>query len=314
MAWPKVLTWGERGFTTPLFQLAGTSITLNSLLTFAAIVIISYGASRLAQRALGRILGTMTLQKAGTSVALKRLVHYVVLLLGVGIALQTVGIRTQALLTAGAVFVVAIGFALQNTVQNFVSGFILLFEHMIQPGDILEVEGNLVKITEMGIRTTIARTQNEEDIIIPNSILAHRAVKSYTMNDSLFRLEARVRVSYRSDMKQVLEVLRGVARDLPWRRPEKDPAVQMDEFGDSGVHFRVLVWVDDPWVAPASDLNEKIWWALKEAGIMVAYPQRDVHLGPEVVEALSRESTSRPALVEHPVPDPCAGPAPLSRQ
>ena len=280
MNWADILDWYKQKFTANLFQIAGTSVTLNSLITFAVIVVFFYAMSRVLQRVLGRILGAMELQKAGASVALKRLVHYVVLLIGLGIALQTIGIRTQALFTAGAVFVVAIGFAMQNTVQNFVSGF------KIQPGDVLEVEGNLVKITEMGIRATIARTQNEEDIIIPNSILVQSTVKNYTMKDSLYRLEARVGVSYTSDMKQVLEVLRAVARDIPWRKKEKDPLVLMDEFADSAVRFRVLVWVDDPWLASVFDFNERIWWALKEAGIMFAYPQMDIHLGAAVGEAL----------------------------
>jgi small-conductance mechanosensitive channel len=286
MEWTAVLDWAERRLAVHLFNIAGTSITLSSLLVFAVIVVVFYLVSRLLQRVLGRILGTMGVRKAGTSVALKRLVHYAVLVIGLGIALQTVGIQTQALFTAGAVFVVAIGFAMQNTVQNFVSGFILLLERMIQPGDVLEVEGNLVRITEMGIRSTIARTHNEEDIIIPNSILVQSTVKNYTMKDSLHRLETRVGVSYESDMRQVLDVLRRVAQDVPWRKKEKEPLVLIAEFGDSAVYIRLLVWVDDPWMAPTSDLNERIWWALKEAKIVIPYPQRDVHLDAGVVEAV----------------------------
>jgi small-conductance mechanosensitive channel len=86
----------------------------------------------------------------------------------------------------------------------------------------------------------------------------------------------------------VREVLEGAAAGLDWRWPAKEPVVLLAEFGDSSVNFEVSIWIDDPWVIrkARSDLNEAIWWALKEAGIVIAFPQVDVHFDPEVTRSL----------------------------
>jgi len=85
-------------------------------------------------------------------------------------------------------FPVGLGFAMQNIAQNFVSGLILLVERAIKPGDIVEVEGRVVRVLKMGIRTTIARTRDDEEIIIPNASLVQSSVKNYTLEDSYFRI------------------------------------------------------------------------------------------------------------------------------
>jgi small-conductance mechanosensitive channel len=99
-----------------------------------------------------------------------------------------------------------------------------------------------------------------------------------------------VGVAYESDMKQVMEVLQAMADALPWRLQNRDPVVLLTEFGSSSVNFEVSVWTDDPWRAPRarSDLMKGIWFALKEAGITIAFPQIDVHFDAPVDEALSR--------------------------
>ncbi|MFH1844578.1 MAG: mechanosensitive ion channel domain-containing protein, partial [bacterium] len=175
-----------------------------------------------------------------------------------------------------------------NIVQNFVSGIILLAERTIKPGDVLQVDGRFVKVRHMGIRATIARTLDEEEIIVPNAAIVQGTVTNYTLQDSLYRLRATVGVVYGSDMKLVRETLETAARSQSWRYPAKDPVVFMTDFADSAVVWEVSVWIDDPWVMrrAKSDLNEAIWWALKEQGIVIAFPQVDVHLDEEVVRAL----------------------------
>jgi potassium-dependent mechanosensitive channel len=111
------------------------------------------------------------------------------------------------LFAAGAVFAVGLGFAMQNIVQNFVSGVILMVERTIKPDDVLEVEGDIVRVQKMRIRATMVRTRNEEELIIPNSTLVQGAVKNYTLTDSRFLLGTVVGVTYGSDMQLVREVL-----------------------------------------------------------------------------------------------------------
>jgi small-conductance mechanosensitive channel len=210
------------------------------------------------------------------------------MLVGFGIALSTAGIDLRAFFAAGAVFAVAIGFAMQTITQNFVSGVILLFERTIKPGDVVELEGRLMAIRELGIRSTIARGLNEEDLIIPNSALVQATVINYTLRDALYRVDAEVGVIYGDDMRKVRKVLETVASEMPWRSPGHEAVVYMREFGASSVNFRVGVFSENPWSIRKlrSDLNEAIWFALKDAGITIAFPQLDVHFDEPVREAI----------------------------
>lgn len=279
-------------FDAPLFHLAGTPVTAATLVVFAMIIGLTFVGSRLIQKALARALRMRKVTDEGTIEVARRLLHYLVVAVGLGIGLQTIGINLSALFAAGAVFAIGLGFAMQNIMQNFVSGVILLTERSIKPGDVLQVDQKFVRVQNMGIRATIARTLDEEEIIIPNSAIVQSSVTNYTLKDSMCRLRCNVGVVYSADMKAVREVLENTARDASWRVKEKDPVILLAEFGSSSVDWEVSVWVDDPWNVrrARSALNESIWWALKAAEITIAFPQLDVHFDEPVVEAIRRAS------------------------
>jgi len=278
----------ESYFDLHLFDVAGTPITLVTLITLALILLITLVISKVLEAATVRAFRLRKVTDEGTVGVARRLVHYSVLLIGIGIGLQTIGINLTALFAAGALFAIALGFAMQNIAQNFVSGVILLIERAIKPSDVLEVEGKIVRVSSMGIRATIARTLNDEDIIIPNSVLVQTTVKNLTLKDRLHRLRAPVGVLYSSDMTKVMETLRRAAEEIPWRVKNIEPRILLTEFGSSSVNFEVSVWIDEPWRIrrSASELNKSIWWALKEAGIIIAFPQLDVHFDPPVERSL----------------------------
>ena len=273
----------------PLFKLSGTEVTLFSFFIFILIIVLSIAISSVLQRALKRTLAHKFKKREGTLTALLRLIHYSVMIIGFGIGLQTIGINISALFAAGAVFAIAIGFAMQNIVQNFVSGIILMVERSIAPGDILGIEDSVVKVVEMGIRTTTVRTWRDEELIMPNSILSQSTVKNYTLSDNEFRLGVEVGVAYDSDMKKVIEVLEETARKIPWRLPNPEPRVLLLEFGDSAVVFGVYLNVDKPWQQRVfmSDLRKAVWFALKDADITIAFNQVDIHFDPPVTEAFT---------------------------
>jgi small-conductance mechanosensitive channel len=189
---------------------------------------------------------------------------------------------------------VALGFAMQNILQNFVSGVILLAERSITESDVLEVDGRIVRVMRMGTRATVARTRDDEEIIIPNSLLVQSSVTNYTLGDSLYRIRAKVGVAYGSNMDQVRDVLMEAGRSVPDRVQEKDPIVLLLEFGNSSVDFEVSIWAEDPWLARVtrSHLNFSIWNHLKAAGITIAFPQLDVHFDKDVAPEPRRTSAS----------------------
>ena len=274
-----VLTLLNKAVDKPLFTLSGTEVTLFSIFLFILVLSVTLVFSIALQRGLKKTLSSRFVKRQGTLAALLRLVHYFVLIVGFSIGLQIIGISLSALFAAGAVFAIAIGFAMQNVVQNFVAGVILLLERSIKPGDVLEVEGKIVKVVDMGIRTTIARTLIDEELIMPNSVFSQSTVKNYTLRDNSYRLGVVVGVSYDSDMDKVMRVLAQTASNVDWRLPEPGPTVRLQEFGSSSVDFGVYVSIDDPWQQNVymSELRKDIWFAFKEAGITIAYPQLDVH-------------------------------------
>jgi small-conductance mechanosensitive channel len=175
---------------------------------------------------------------------------------------------------------VGFGFAMQNITQNFFSGLILLMERSIKPGDILEVDDRMVRVREMGLRSTVARTLDEEDLIIPNAVLVQQTVKNYTLRDNLVRLRATVGVAYGSDLEAVEEGLERACHGLPGLSPGHPPAVLLTGLGDSAVLFEVSVWIENPWASRIvlSQLYKEIVTALGRVGVTIAFPQLDVHL------------------------------------
>lgn len=271
-----------RVWNAPVFTIGQTPVTAATLVTFGVILLLTVVVAQLAAAGTQRALARRAGGDMGAIAVTARLVNYAVLLLGLGVAIQTIGVNLGALFTAGAFFAVAVGFAMQNIAQNFMAGVILLVERVIKPGDVLEIEGRVVKVTRMGLRATVARTRDEEDIIIPNSILAQNTVTNYTLRDQVYRLRTTVGVSYGSDLQQVKKVLLGAAKGIPERLQHPEPRILLTEFADSSVVFEVAVWIHDPWTARqiGSDLNETIWHELKRAGIVIPFPQRDVHVIP----------------------------------
>lgn len=280
----------RRFLAAHLFELGGTQVTVATLITSTTIVIATFVLSGLARNLVKRAFARRGVADQGTYAVVIRLMNYAFIVTGLSVALQTAGIELGALFTAGAVFAIGFGFAMQNIAQNFVAGVILLLERAIKPGDVIEVEGDVVRVVDMGIRATVVRTRLDEDMIVPNSTLVQGIVKNYTLTDPYYRLHADVGVSYDSDLHQVVETLREVARKIEWRVPGKEPLVLLTKFGSSSVDFEVSVWCDDPWKSRValSDLYLAVWWAFREKDITISFPQVDVHLDRPVTEALAR--------------------------
>ncbi len=273
---------------TRLFDIGGRPVTLSTLVTSLVVVLVAYSLSLIVQRAVTRGLERRGVPDGAAARVVVRLLHYAFVVVGVAVALNTAGIELGALFAAGAVFAVGIGFAMQNIAQNFVSGVILLVERTIKPGDILEVEGRMVRVVTMGIRATLVKTLDEEDMIVPNATLVQSTVKNYTLTEPLHRLRVVVGVTYGSDMGLVRRVLQDVAERVEFRDETKPPQVVLVAFAASSVDWELSVWVTDPWSAAPSKgaIREAIWSAFAEHDIVIAFPQLDVHLDPPVMKSL----------------------------
>ena len=273
-------------------------MTVTTLLTAGCIVFFSYLLSRGVRAGLQRFFARGGITPSGEVGAIERLAHYAIVLMGIMVALRTTGIKLDALFTAGAVFAVGFGFAMQNIAQNFVSGVILLFERTIKPGDVIEVGGQIVKVQQMSIRATIVRTLDEEDVIVPNSSLVQSNVKNFTLEDNIYRVRVTVGVSYSADVRAVTVLLEQCARSMDYREPGYEPRVLLLNFGPSALEFEASVWMRDPWNhrIASSKLREAIWYAFKERQIALAFPQLDLHFDPPLAESLRLLADAKSSL------------------
>lgn len=210
----------------------------------------------------------------------KRFVRFTVWILGILIAVHTMGFNMKPIFSTGGLLAVAMAFAFKNIAENLLAGIMLRFERVIKPGDVVETEGAMVRIKKIGIRTTIARKKNEQDLLIPNSQLIQKSVANYTYRDAVCRVQALIGVSYSEDLSKVRNILEGVCEKMEGKSEHHPPSISLDEFEESQVTYRINVWIEDPWELGSyrSNLHEAIWQALKDAGTKMAYPQLDVHL------------------------------------
>ncbi len=275
-----------------VWSVGSFNISAGDVLAFVITLWIAILASRFIRFVLNEdVLPRIELPR-GVPGAISTVAHYVILGIGFVFAIGAAGINLgQFALLAGA-FGVGIGFGLQNVVNNFVSGLVLIFERPIQVGDTIEIGELLGRVRRIGIRSSTVRTFDGAEVIVPNGNLISADVVNWTLSDRLRRIELPVGVAYGTDPNQVLELLRTVT-------PKQDgvlenPPLQalFGGFGDSSLDFSVRFWTAEfeNFRVVASNVNVAIYDALKEAGITIPFPQRDLHLrsvDPSVKRALS---------------------------
>jgi potassium-dependent mechanosensitive channel len=181
---------------------------------------------------------------------------------------------------------VGVGFGLQNIVSNFVSGLILLFERPIKAGDWIVVQSGEGYVKRIGVRATEIETFDRASILVPNSELVSSTVKNWFHGNSLGRLELDVGVSYSSDPDKVRDLLIQCASEHGSIMSHPAPEVTFSDFADSALVFRLRAYLKnyDKAYRVRSELRFAIFAALSRAGIVIPFPQRDVHISTEPVE------------------------------
>jgi len=258
-----------------LFRIGGSPVTVGSLIVFLAILAISYFVSRLVHRLIVSRFLTHRLTM-GVRYALGRFAGYFVLLLGVFIALETVGISVGALAAFFAALGVGIGFGLQDIAKNFVSGLILLVERPIQVGDRIDIGKDSGDVVEIRTRATVIRTNDEVHLIIPNSRFISDTVTNRSYGSDRVRYRVPVGVALESNPREVEAALLDAARGLEGILPTPSPTVRFKGFGDSGLDFELQCWTSAMLHRPSafrSRLNFAIYDSLKARGIET--PPRD---------------------------------------
>ncbi|GHC10906.1 mechanosensitive ion channel family protein [Cerasicoccus arenae] len=217
-------------------------------------------------------------------------VFFVAIALVVG--LTSVGVNLSALTFFGGAFGLGLGFGLQKIVSNLISGFILLSDHSIKPGDVIELEGTYGWINGLRARYVSVITRDGTEHLIPNEDLITQRVINWSYSHDRIRIKVDIGVAYGEDPHRVIEICEAAARKQKRVIQDPPPRCQLREFGDSSVNLQLRFWIRDPYEGLAnvqSDVLLEIWDRFKEEGIEIPFPQRDLH-----IKSDERPLSSRP--------------------
>jgi len=264
-----------------LFEIGNSSITLWTLLYFIFLAwLLFYLTAKLRKWIVYKILSDSKID-LGVRLAVGTIIRYGVLVFGLVIVMQTVGINLSTLTVLAGALGVGIGFGLQNITNNFVSGIIILFERPIKVGDRIQVGDVNGDVISISMRSTTVVTNDNISVIVPNSEFISSRVINWSHNDRNVRFNIPVGVAYKEDPEKVKQILLEVADKDEGVLKNPKPDVLFVEFGDSSLNFNLRIWTNSYITTPAilqSKLYFEIFKKFKEAGIEIPFPQRDMHI------------------------------------
>ena len=269
-----------RLFTTQLFRLGEKSVSISSILQLIFLLILVVFISRICKKIFKRKLLLKLGIDEGNREAIATIISYTITFLGFLIVLQTTGFNLASLAVLAGGLGVGIGFGLQDITKNFVSGLTLLLERKLKVGDFIEFDGLAGYVKEISIRSTLIRTREGGDVVVPNSQLVGNRLLNWTYDNFTARIHLPVDVSYSSDPILVTETLLKSAYMESVVLHNPPPKVIFKGFGDSALNFELRVWVNRIDQEPdiRSSLNFIIEYNLRQQGIIVPFPQRTLWL------------------------------------
>ena len=266
-------------WTTELF--GPDTVTIGGILIlvflFASVIIVE----RILQRLLIRRFLSKTRLQPSLQFGLSRIIGYTLIAIGFYVAFQAVGFDLSSLAIVAASVGVGVGFGLQNIINNFVSGIIILAERPISIGDRIEVAGVAGRVTKIQLRSTTVVTNDNITMIVPNADFISNTVTNWSHGDPKVRIRVPIGVAYGSDLKLLQRLLLEAAEEHPKALRDPSPVVLFTEFGDSSLNFELGVWTQEMTATPihfTSQMNFIIEQKLRENDIEIPFPQRDLHV------------------------------------
>jgi small-conductance mechanosensitive channel len=284
-----------------LFNVGGSAVTVGDVLAGASIIAVAFVLSKLASRALCRMRERSPQKSTAALYLLEKLVGYGLIVLGVISGLSVAGLNLSSLAVFAGAVGIGVGLGLQGVVKEFVSGLFLIFDRMVSVGDYVELEAGVRgAIKEIGPRATRIRTNDNVNIIVPNSAFIEDRVTNWTLKGDTRRIHVPFSVAYGADRGMVRDAVLAAARSSPFTLPETETRksqVWLVAFGERGLDFELLVWPTQAAVKRPAGMHAAYTWliadALDAAKIEVPFPQTDVRLrslfgreGDDAIEAL----------------------------
>jgi len=281
-------------WNTPLFTLSdpervngqivqrASSVTLGMIVTALAILLVGGIFSAGFSRWLRSRLSKRFHLEPTTGAIVQKFTNYSLLFLVCLLALAAVRIPLTIFALLGGAAAIAVGFGAQQLVNNLISGLILLFERPIRIGDLVDVGNNTGTVTSIGTRCCQLSRADGVEILIPNSIILQSTVINWTLHDTHSRQEMLIGIAYGSEVEKALRIAHEIAVAHPKVLKNNEPVVVLHDFGSDALILRMLFWIDrsipGATLSIPSELRIQIYNAFNAAGIVLAFPQRDVHL------------------------------------
>lgn len=268
-----------RALLATQWNVGSITISVASIVAFFLAIWVATLASRMIRFVLREdVLPRMPL-KRGVPGAILMFVNYTIMAVGFILALAILGFEPSQFTLIGGALGVGLGFGLQTLVNNFVSGLILIFERPIQIGDTVEIGSLIGTVRRIGIRASVIQTFSGSEVIVPNGNLLANEVINWTLSDQMRRLEIPVGVAYGSEASRVIALLTEIAAGQEKVLSDPEPYVLFHGFGESSLDFELRAWtIDSDWFILASDMKVQVYDALNRAGIVIPFPQRDLHV------------------------------------
>ena len=262
------------------FGLQELQITIGLLVSAVVALYVTLFISWLTQCVLNEEVYPRKKVERGVGISINRLIHYAFIVVGVALAFSTLGIGMQNLTVIIGAFGIGIGFGLQNIVNNFASGLILLFERSIKVGDVVQVGGEWGLIKNLGLRATVVETFDRSELIVPNSDLVSSQVTNWTLTDRQVRLIAAVGVAYGSDLELATRILTQIAQDNPYVMKFPAPTVLFLNFGASSLDLELRCWVADidNRLIIKDEIYREIDRLFRQNNIEIPFSQHDLHI------------------------------------
>jgi len=262
-------------------SLGDTRISVLSVIQFMLIVAVAFTLAIWISEAINRYMQKSAHISPSMRVGISKFSRFLLLTLAFLLALNAVGINLSSLAIFGGALGVGLGFGLQKITSNFISGFILVLDRSIKPGDVITIGDKFGWVHELKARYIVVRNREGVDTLIPNENLIISEVINWSYMDRNIRMKIPVQISYDDDPEEALAILLSCANASPRVLTDPEPMVRLTEFADSGISLELRVWICDPengFANVKSDINLAIWRGFKKAGITIPYPQRDLHI------------------------------------
>lgn len=270
-----------------LFKVGQTPITLFSFAQIIIALIIAFLLSKLLRRTLNRLAKQQQIPLNEASLfTLNRLIHYIIITLAIILSLSFIGLDFTNLALIASALGVGIGFGLQSIANNFISGLIILFERNIRIGDYVLLQSGVEgTIKEINVRSTLIKTSDNLDIIVPNAEFISSQVTNWTLHDRLIRVHIPFGVAYGTDKERVKTAITEAALNIEFTYTEGEkhaPLVWLVGLGDSSLNFELVAWVNTKGITRPGAIKATYLWeiesALRKYNIEIPFPQRDLHL------------------------------------